>query len=49
MEFVFAPEARDVYSYEGLAQTLDPLGAKPGQNDCPYNRKDSCAPAELSS
>jgi len=34
---------------KGLAQTLAPLGAKPGQTDCPSNRKDNCAPTELSS
>ena len=30
VEFVFAPEERDVYSYERTPKDLAPLGAKPG-------------------
>ena len=30
VEFVFAPEERDVYSYECTRKDLAPLGAKPG-------------------
>jgi len=33
MEIVFAPEERDVYSYERVPSDLAPLGARPGSRE----------------
>ena len=46
VELAFAPEERDVYSYERTHCSLAPLGAKPGSGT---NAKaaNGCAPTEL--
>ena len=48
VEFVFAPEERDVYSYERTPKDLAPLGAKPGTGTFALAKSD-CAPTELRS
>jgi hypothetical protein len=47
VEFVFAPEERDVYSYERTPKDLAPLGAKPGSGTLAEAGKSDCAPTEL--
>ncbi|MFN2514232.1 MAG: hypothetical protein ABR568_22820 [Pyrinomonadaceae bacterium] len=47
VEFVFAPEERDVYSYERAPEDLAPLGAKPAAEQLAEAGKDDCAPTEL--
>jgi hypothetical protein len=49
VEFVFAPEERDVYSYEHTPKDLAPLGAKLGSEPSPDAGKGDCAPTELRS
>jgi hypothetical protein len=49
LEFVFAPEERDVYSYERAPKDLAPLGAKPGSGTFAGAGKTDCAPPELRS
>ena len=48
VKFVFAPEERDVYSYDCTRKDLAPLGAKPGGGTI-GERKSDCAPTELRS
>src|SRR5436309_14715137 len=45
VEFAFAPEERDVYSYERTPKDLAPLGAKPGGGTFARAGKSDCAPA----
>jgi hypothetical protein len=47
VEFVFAPEERDVYSYERTRKDLAPLGAKPGSATIAEAHMGDCAPMEL--
>ena len=49
MDFVFAPEERDVYSYERAPEDLTPLGAKPAAQQLAEAGKDDRAPTELRS
>ena len=49
VELVFAPEERDVYSYERTPKDLAPLGAKPASTTFAEAGKSDCAPAELRS
>jgi hypothetical protein len=46
VEFVFAPEERDVYSYERPPKDLAPLRAKQNLRG---SRQSGCAPTELQS
>ena len=46
-EFDFAPEERDVYSYERLQNDLAPLGAKPGSGTTAEASKRNSAPTEV--
>jgi len=48
VEFVFAPEECDVYSYEQTPKDLAPLGAKPGRIFAEAGKSD-CARTELRS
>ncbi|MDX6499102.1 MAG: hypothetical protein QOG23_2362 [Blastocatellia bacterium] len=43
---VFAPEERDVYSYERTTKDLAPLGAKPGSRTFAEAGNSDCAPTE---
>src|SRR5204862_3722166 len=47
VEFAFAPEERNVYSYERTPKDLAPLGAKPGGGTFARAGKSDCAPTEL--
>jgi len=47
--FVFAPEERDVYSYERTHKDLAPLGPKPGSETIAEAHNGNCAPMELRS
>jgi hypothetical protein len=47
--FVFAPEERDVYSYQRPPKDLATLGAKPGNRTIAQAGKSDCAPTELKS
>jgi hypothetical protein len=49
VEFVLAPEERDVYSYERTSKVFAPLGAKPGSGTIAEAGKSDCAPTELAS
>jgi hypothetical protein len=49
VEFVFAPEERNIYSYERPPRDLAPLGAKPGSRIFGGLSKSDCAPSELRS
>src|SRR2546429_7521516 len=49
VEFVVAPEERDVYSYERTPKNLAPLGAKPGSGTFTGAGNSDCAPTELRS
>jgi hypothetical protein len=49
IEFVFAQEERDVYSYEHTPKDLAPLGAKLGSRTFADAGKSDCAPTELRS
>src|SRR5436190_12822526 len=49
VEFVVAPEERDVYSYERTPKDLAPLGAKPGSGTFTGADNSDCAPTELRS
>jgi hypothetical protein len=49
VEFVFAPEERDIYSYERMPNDLAPLEAKPGSETFTGAGKSDCAPTELRS
>jgi hypothetical protein len=49
VESIFAPEERDVYSYEPTPTDLAPLGAKPGNETFAEAGKSDCAPTELRS
>src|SRR6266550_2003069 len=44
VEFVVAPEERDVYSYERTPKGLAPLGAKPGSGTFTGAGNSDCAP-----
>jgi len=43
----FAPEERDVYSYERTGKALAPFGAKPGSGTIAEAGESDCAPTEL--
>ncbi len=49
VEFVFAPEERDVYSYERTPKDLAPPRAKPSSGTFAEAGKSDCAPTELRS
>jgi len=46
VEFAFAPEERDVYSYGRTRKDFAPLGAKPGRGNFAEAAKNDCAPNE---